>query len=146
LEYFGDSVASLVDHELRHHEQSARATMTSRVRERIPVDALPQVEALVSRWEEKGREQAFWQRPVARFATEMVPEIQQLLTAINQNPQGELNFVVLHLLVLRLADRAHDEPELRTLMGLRGGFPRTPRRGTRPGEGNGQIATLHRVR
>jgi hypothetical protein len=127
--YSGDSVASLVDHELRTQDQNARLALLAFLRDRIPAEVQSAQDDLVARWMARGGEPAFWQSSTARLLQAAIADAKDAIASVKHPPHGEMALGILYTVVLEFAARAHDDPELRLRMGLRGDFPRKPRHG-----------------
>lgn len=127
--YSGDSVASLVDHELRTQSQDARLALLAFLRDRMPAEVQSAQDDLVARWMARGGEPAFWQSNTTHLLQAAIADAKDAIASVKHPPHGEMELGMVFTIVLEFAVRAHDDPELRLCMGLRGDFPRTPRSG-----------------
>ncbi len=127
--YASDSLASLVDHELRTQDQDARYALISMLRGRLPAELQSAQDDFVARWEAQGLQPEFWRRDTVHLLQGALADARNVLARIKEPPYGEVDIGMVYLVVLEFTARAHDDPDVRTRMGLRGEFPRKPRKG-----------------
>lgn len=127
--YSGDSAASLVDHELRTQDQGARRALIAMLRDRMPAEVQRAQDELVARWMARGDEPAFWRSNTVDLLQAAIADAKDAIASVKHPPHSEMALGMLYTVVLEFAARAHDDPALRSRMGLRGDFPRRPRNG-----------------
>jgi hypothetical protein len=127
--YSGDSAASLVDHELRTQDQDARRALIATLRDRMPTEVQRAQDELVARWMARGDEPALWRSNTTDLLQAAITDAKDAIASVKHPPHSEMALGMLYTVVLEFAARAHDDPELRLRMGLRGDFPRRPRNG-----------------
>ncbi len=127
--YSGDSAASLVDHELRTQDQGARRALIAMLRDRIPAEVQRAQDELVATWMVRGAEPPLWRSNTVDLVKDALADARRAIASVKHPPHGEMELGMVYTVVLEFAARAHDDPELRSRMGLRGDFPRKPRNG-----------------